>query len=95
MSDLYRDAEMYEADEGTGSMEQEAERRWVVPVEPDYEGFTDFLHGELCKSNHIDQCAYHYVKWADRDNPNFTVKQRWLDKARAALDAALRRLDDE
>lgn len=35
MSDrLWRDAEMYEADEGTGSMEQDAERRWVVPVEP-------------------------------------------------------------
>ncbi len=31
---MFREAEMYQADEGTGSMEDGAVRLWVVPVEP-------------------------------------------------------------
>ena len=38
---MFREAEMYQADEGTGSMEDGAVRLWVVPVEPCEHGKID------------------------------------------------------
>ena len=60
----------------------------LVPVEPDYEGLADSLHHMLCQYNHIDGCAYHYIKWSDEDR--WGAKKEWMDKGKALLDAALK-----